>query len=139
MKKVVASILLLVYVGVSAGAALQLHFCEGKWMVNSGEMVLTKSMLSKDGCHTCKEQESKDCCNHSAVRIKINHDQFVSDNLTVKLLNLRRIFTGRIFVSFQSERINSSGKYSYSYYHPPGINLYSSFNRRLSFSGSFLI
>jgi len=74
MKKILVTILALVYLSVSSGATVHVHYCMGKLMSWS---------LSdkKDGnCGTCGMQKSvhKGCCQDEQKQLKIEKDQKVS-------------------------------------------------------------
>ena len=76
MKKFLATILALIYLGTSMGATVHLHYCMGKLMSWS---------LSdkKDGkCGTCGMQKSghKGCCKDEHKQIKFDKDQKITES-----------------------------------------------------------
>jgi hypothetical protein len=75
MKKILVTILALVYLSVSSGATVHVHYCMGKlmnWSLSD----------KKDGkCGTCGMQKSvhKGCCQDEQKQLKIEKDQKVSE------------------------------------------------------------
>lgn len=56
MKKIAIAILAFLYLAVSSGVAMEIHYCMGK----KAGMDLYSS--SKDKCHKCGMKEKKGCC-----------------------------------------------------------------------------
>ncbi len=77
MKKFLAIILALLYLSVSSGATIHLHYCMGK-LVNWG--LWHKSSDKCDNCGMTKEKQktSKGCCKDELTQIKIEKDQKAS-------------------------------------------------------------
>lgn len=74
MKKIIVAILAVLYLGVSSGATVSLHYCMGKlvsWDL-SGDR--------GDKCPDCgMKKNGKNCCNEEHKLIKISDDQKASD------------------------------------------------------------
>lgn len=77
MKKILVTILALVYLSTSSGMILHMHYCMGK-MVNWG---LTKSDSKKcPGCGMEKSaQDESGCCSDESRFVKNNTDQVQDD------------------------------------------------------------
>ncbi len=78
MKKFLAIILALLYLTVSSGATIHLHYCMGK-LVNWG---LWHNKIS-DKCGNCgmakqKQKTSKGCCKDEQTLVKVDKDQKAS-------------------------------------------------------------
>ena len=75
MKKIVTTILLLVYMVTSSGATIQLHYCMDR---------LVGWSLSATGTSTCvkcgmEKKGHKGCCHDEDKTIKVDRDQKASD------------------------------------------------------------
>ncbi len=74
MKKIIVAIIAVLYLGVSSGATVNLHYCMGKlvsWDL-SGD--------SNDKCPDCgMKKTGRNCCNDQHKLIKVSNDQKVSD------------------------------------------------------------
>lgn len=75
MKKLLITITALIYLTVSSGATVNLHYCMGKLM--SWDL----SAKSDGKCGTCGMQKAghKGCCSDEQKRLKVDKDQQVSD------------------------------------------------------------
>jgi hypothetical protein len=76
MKKLLVTILALVYLTVSSGATVNLHYCMGKlmsWDLSSG---------SKTKCGSCGMEKAghKGCCNDEQKTLKVDKDQKASES-----------------------------------------------------------
>lgn len=70
MKKVVVTILLVVYFTTSIGATIRMHFCMGElvsWTLNTKE--------KDDKCSKCEMKCEKGCCEEKLQIVKIDKDQ----------------------------------------------------------------
>lgn len=76
MKKLLITITALVYLTVSSGATVNLHYCMGKLM--SWDL----SPKSKSKCGSCGMEKTghKGCCNDEQKTFKVNKDQKVSES-----------------------------------------------------------
>jgi hypothetical protein len=74
MKKLLVSILAIVYLTVSSGATLHMHYCMGKLM----SWDLSQKQTSK--CGTCGMEKAghKGCCSDEHKTFKIEKDQKIS-------------------------------------------------------------
>src|SRR5438034_6651571 len=77
MKKLLITITALVYLTVSSGATVNLHYCMGKLM--SWDL----SSNSKSKCGSCGMEKSghKGCCNDEQKTLKVDKDQKVSGSV----------------------------------------------------------
>jgi hypothetical protein len=76
MKKFLITITALVYLTVSSGATVNLHYCMGKlmsWDLSAG---------SKSKCGSCGMEKSghKGCCNDEQKTFKVDKDQKISES-----------------------------------------------------------
>src|SRR5450432_243556 len=76
MKKFLITITALVYLTVSSGATVNLHYCMGKLM--SWDL----SAKSKSKCGSCGMEKSghKGCCNDEQKTFKVDKDQKISES-----------------------------------------------------------
>lgn len=74
MKKILASILLILYVSISSGVVINLHYCMNK--LDSAKLGMAKS----DSCNRCgmPTEEANGCCHDELKIIKIQDAQKVS-------------------------------------------------------------
>lgn len=72
MKKFLLTILAFVYLGVSTGATIHVHYCMGK-LVNIG--LVNKSSSRCDKCGMATTQQGKGCCHDEQHFVKIEKDQ----------------------------------------------------------------
>jgi len=79
MKKLVVAILAILYMGVSTGATLHLHYCMGKligWDLGHKE---------GDACGSCGMKkglsENKGCCKDEHKQIKLDNDQKMVESM----------------------------------------------------------
>ena len=110
MKKVTASILLVLYFVVSSGFTVNLHFCMNKF--HSWEL----GAVEKDNCEKCgmSTQKSNGCCRDEVKVMKLQQDQ-VSATTAAYLFSAPAITTSFVSwfllpvtntVSIQENRIN---------------------------------
>ena len=92
MKKFFVTILALVYLTVSSGATVHLHYCMGKLM--SWDF----SAKSKSKCGSCgmEKRRHKGCCNDEQKMLKVDKDQKVSESA----FQFLSISSGAIAISF---------------------------------------
>lgn len=74
MKRSVAIIFALLYIGSVSGWALNLHFCGGE--------LNCISLLVKDDCCACPEEEEPGCCSDEGLYIKASDDSHTAGNST---------------------------------------------------------
>ena len=86
MKKFLITITALVYLTVSSGATVNLHYCMGKLM--SWDL----SAKSKSKCGSCGMEKSghKGCCNDEQKTFKVDKDQKVSES-TFQFLSISSV------------------------------------------------
>ncbi len=72
MKKLLLTILAFVYLGVSTGATIHIHYCMGK-LVNVG--LIDKSSARCDKCGMATKQQGKGCCHDEQHFVKVEKDQ----------------------------------------------------------------
>lgn len=66
MKKFIVAILAILYLGVSSGIAMEIHYCMGK---KAGVELYGSA---NDKCGKCGMQEKKGCCNNEHKFYKLN-------------------------------------------------------------------
>lgn len=86
MKKIVVFLLAVLYLGLSSGATIHLHYCMGRLVSSS----LVRNFSASDKCNKCgmpKKDNGKSCCKDEHRNLKIERDQNVNtDNiLSIKL------------------------------------------------------
>ncbi len=76
MKKFLVTILALVYLSVSSGATISMHYCMGKLM--AWELQETRNTA----CGTCGMEKSshKGCCKDEQKKLQIDKDQKISES-----------------------------------------------------------
>ena len=115
MKKVLASILLLLYVTASSGIVINLHFCMNR--LDSAKLGVVKTELcTKCGMAT---DELNSCCDNEVKVIKIQDVQKVS-GLNYNFISFKTIAAvpNNIFV----EPLSAINDYSFVNNHSPPIN-----------------
>lgn len=72
MKKFTVTILAIVYLAVSSGAVVHMHYCMGK-LVSSG---LWHSKVNKETCPVCGMTKKKGCCEdkHKIIKLDKQYD-----------------------------------------------------------------
>ena len=83
MKKIIVTILAVLYLGSSSGTTIHLHYCMGKLV----DLSFSFNEKEKEKCSRCGMKNSKDkngCCKNEHKQIKIERDQ----KLTEKVVNL---------------------------------------------------
>ena len=74
MKKIIVAILAVLYLGISSGATVHLHYCMGN--LTGWSLIDSKG----DKCANCgMPKKGKGCCNEQHKLVKIAVDQKVSD------------------------------------------------------------
>ncbi len=63
MKKVLATILAVIYLTTTSGAVINMHYCMGK--------MYAFGLSKKDNCSKCGMKKAKSCCNDEVKIIKI--------------------------------------------------------------------
>ncbi len=98
MKKLLVAILAIVYLGVSSGVAMTIHYCMGK--VSSVELV-----THSDKCGKCGMKSNGGCCKDEFKIVKLSDShKLISNDLTISapvaiIDNSKSIFTSNIFSS----------------------------------------
>jgi hypothetical protein len=82
MKKLLVSILAVVYLTVSSGAIINMHYCMGKLMA------VDMKQEQKGSCGTCgmEKEGHKGCCKDEQKKLQIEKDQKISES-SFQLLN----------------------------------------------------
>lgn len=76
MKKVIVFILAILYLGLSTGATLHMHYCMGKYVGSS--LTLHESSDSCSKCGMEKKASKNKCCKDETKLVKIEQDQKVT-------------------------------------------------------------
>ncbi|SHM65670.1 hypothetical protein SAMN05444266_109372 [Chitinophaga jiangningensis] len=88
MKKLVALILALLYMGTSTGATLHMHYCMGKLITVN----LWHSDKDKQVCSKCGDNQrpscAKKCCKDEHKTVKYDNDQHVTDSAMAAMQQL---------------------------------------------------
>ncbi len=74
MKKIIVAILAFLYLSVSSGIAMEIHYCMGK---KAGVDLYGSGT---DKCHKCGMKEKKGCCNDEHKFYKINDSHKIVSN-----------------------------------------------------------
>jgi hypothetical protein len=74
MKKIIVAILAFLYLSVSSGIAMEIHYCMGK---KAGVDLYASG---NDKCHKCGMKEKKGCCNDEHKFYKINDSHKIVSN-----------------------------------------------------------
>lgn len=74
MKKILITILALIYLATTTGATLYMHYCMGE--------VYAVNLVEKEGCTKCGMAMNEDCCKDEFKIIKINDShQLISNEI----------------------------------------------------------
>ena len=74
MKKLLIAILAIIYLGVSSGIAMNIHYCMGK-------LFSVELMHSNDKCHKCGMKYGKNsCCNDKFKIVKLTDSHKIISN-----------------------------------------------------------
>ena len=98
MKKLLVAILAIIYLGVSSGVAMTIHYCMGK--VSSVEL-----LNHSDKCGKCGMKSNGGCCKDEFKIVKLNDShKLISNDLTISapvaiIDNSKSIFNSNIFSS----------------------------------------
>lgn len=115
MKKVLASILLLLYVTVSSGIVINLHYCMNR--LDSAKLGVVKSEV----CNKCgmATDELNSCCHNEVKIIKIQDVQKINE-LNYNFISFKAIaaYHSYLFV----EQLSAVNGYSFINNHSPPIN-----------------
>jgi hypothetical protein len=95
MKKFLAAILAIVYLTVSSGATINLHYCMGKLM--SWDL----SAKNKNTCGTCGMEKAgqKGCCHDEHKQLKAEKDQKISEPV-FQFLSINKVVSYPLSVDF---------------------------------------
>lgn len=95
MKKFLVLLLAIVYLGVSSGATLHLHYCMGK-LVNMG-----LSTQNEDACGKCgmTKKEKNGCCQDEQKQLKTDQAQKTQAEFSFSFLALEPIFLSEVIIS----------------------------------------
>lgn len=76
MKKLLVTILAVVYITVSSGATINMHYCMGKLMT------VDMKQEQKGSCGTCGMEKAghKGCCKDEQKKLQIEKDQKISES-----------------------------------------------------------
>lgn len=77
MKKFLVTILALVYLGVSSGATINMHYCMGKLM----SWDIAHKQVVKCGNCGMEKSSHKGCCKDEQKKLQIEKDQKVSESV----------------------------------------------------------
>lgn len=84
MKKLFVTILALLYLGISTGAPLHLHYCMGK--------LVEMQLYGENGkpCDCGSKQKNvckKDCCKHEQKLVKLEKDQKITESTILSIIS----------------------------------------------------
>lgn len=85
VRKVIISILAVLYISTSTGATINLHYCMGKlvdWSFEAKE---------KHSCSSCCMQKKDGCCKEETRQFKIASDQKPSSNFILETLEAQTV------------------------------------------------
>lgn len=75
MKKILVTIIAILYLGVTSGATVHLHYCMGELV----DMGFVSSKTDKCGNCSMEGDATKNCCKHETKTAKVDKAQKVSD------------------------------------------------------------
>lgn len=110
MKKIIVFILALIYLGVSTGATVHLHYCMGKFV---GSSLLHNEKTDKcSKCGMTKNTSKNKCCKDEHKFIKIEKDQTVTETVyqytPLDFIIEKNKFFELSFVTFKETAKNNS-------------------------------
>lgn len=113
MKKLIVSILAVLYLGSSAGATVHLHYCMGK--------LVNWNLSDEDGdkCDNCGMEKDDGCCKDEHQFIKNSVDQKTAES-SIQLLQITTCTTPIAFTN-ELERYSSSLIENYPLSHAPPL------------------
>lgn len=116
MKKFLLTILAFVYLGVSTGATIHIHYCMGK-LVNIGFFNKTKDRCSKCGMATT--DQGKGCCHDEQHFVKIEKDQ----NTTTAIYQSMQLTSTAITIDYfeLSQIIQGAFSHEFPVTHAPPV------------------
>jgi len=106
MKKFLVTILAIVYLGVSSGVAMTIHYCMGK--VSSVEL-----LKHKDNCSKCGMKSGSGCCTDEFKIVKLtdSHKLIINDlniSAPVAIINdSQSIFDSNVFLTQTTSDFNN--------------------------------
>src|SRR4030095_16083027 len=91
MKKIVVSILAVLYLASSVGATVHLHYCMDK--------LINWSLLNSDGdrCDKCGMKKDGGCCKDENKFVKNNIDQKAAES-SIRLIEMAAVITPAAFI-----------------------------------------
>lgn len=75
MKKILTTLIAILYLGVTSGATVHMHYCMGQLV----DMGLVSSKADKCGNCSMESDATKNCCKHETKTTKVDTAQKVSD------------------------------------------------------------
>ncbi len=118
VRRFLAFILILLYIGVSTGVAINYHYCMNKLAEVS--LVMTDQ---HDSCSNCGTDESKDgCCSDEVRAMRISIDQNLTERIS---LNSSFMYVVAVLYDMQSlllaKEVSSESVSQFSFY-PPDLD-----------------
>ncbi|MES2374493.1 MAG: hypothetical protein V4557_18090 [Bacteroidota bacterium] len=126
MKKLLVTILAVVYITVSSGATINMHYCMGKLMT------VDMKQEEKGTCGSCGMEKvgHKGCCKDEQKKLQIEKDQKISES-TFQFLSVVSEISVPYYFSYSD---HSSLSISYPVSHaPPGVGTIPIFIRNCNF------
>jgi hypothetical protein len=122
VKRVIATILSVLYLVTSSGATIDFHYCIGKFIG------LDISLPTNSKCSNCgmAKQNQKGCCNDKQQTLQVKKDHVLAQQVNTVSNNRLQYFTTQyssLVNLYATEHIISS----YSANNPPGLNTISPF------------
>lgn len=124
MKKILVTILAFIYLTVSCGATVQLHYCMGK-LANWSIWQFTEKKCGKCGMEKATK-DSKGCCKDEQKQIKFEKDQKTNET-SVQVLQPVAVSILPAPVEIPANDLLSSINNNCKYHSPPrnnGISVY---------------
>jgi hypothetical protein len=127
MKKLIVTILALVYLGTSTGATVSMHYCMGKLV----KWTLGHSQQNK--CDNCgmEKKNAKGCCKDEYKQLKAEKDQKAAES--VQLMQLASIAIPIFFVEIPSVGFTSLTEENPFSHAPPRSNEVAAYIRNCVF------
>ncbi len=108
MRKIIVFILAVLYLGLSSGTTIHLHYCMGRLVSSS----LVHDFSAFDKCNKCgmpKKDNGKSCCRDEHQKLKIEKDQNVITDNTQSIKLTQSALTSNFIkydVLFNSSSLN---------------------------------
>ena len=105
MKRIVAIIFALLYIGSVSGWALNLHYCGGE--------LNCVSLWVEDDCCACPDEEEPGCCNDEGIYIKASDDSHTAGNSITFYIDAALVSPNLTYLSASNKTLPISARLRY--------------------------